>query len=154
MTTQYKALSDRLQCGWNVLKSHSTQCGQTMVEFAFILPAFLLLTIGMIFGGMMFMDGLTADRAAGDCATACGLYGDQNDTVNLNQMKQTKFLIYTVNNEATTISRTSESGNPPYTEVTAQIVLDRKEVPSLVGFFIAEELRREKSAPIINGSGS
>ncbi len=153
MITRYKELSERLQCGWNISKSRSKQRGQTMVEFALILPTFLLLTVGLIYGGMMFRDYLSADRAAGDCATACGLYGDQIDESNLTRMKSTDFMIYSVVDNETTITRSNdENGNPE--KVTAKLVLERKAVPTLVKFFISEEIVFEKNAPIINGSGS
>lgn len=40
------------------------QKGQSMVEFAFIVPFFMFIVLGMIYGGILFMDYLQYNNAA------------------------------------------------------------------------------------------
>ncbi len=145
METRYNHLCERLRHRWDILRTHHRQRGQTMVEFAIILPIFLLMMVGMIYGGIMLMDYHTAERAAGDCATACGMYGNQSDATNLTNLKDTKLIIYSVVADETDITRDTTNK-----KVTAKLVMQRGEVPLLVEFFINEKVTFKQDAPIIN----
>lgn len=49
------------------------QKGQSLVEFAFIVPLFFAMCFGMIYGGLMFMDYLQYNNAARGVARAISL---------------------------------------------------------------------------------
>ena len=51
--------------------------GQSMVEFAFIIPLFMLMCFAIIYGGIFFMDYLQYNRTAGDIARDISLSSEE-----------------------------------------------------------------------------
>lgn len=63
--------------------SNKNHKGQSMVEFAFIIPLFMLMCFGMIYGGIFFMDYLQYNRAAGAIARDISLLTDNAERNNI-----------------------------------------------------------------------
>ena len=58
------------------------QKGQSVVEFAFVIPLFLLLIVGMIYGGFAYADYLQYNNAVRDAARDIAVnYTARDDTV-------------------------------------------------------------------------
>ena len=57
--------------------------GQSIVEFAFVIPLFLVMCFAIIYGGIFFMDYLQYNRAAGTIARDISLSSDNNARNNI-----------------------------------------------------------------------
>lgn len=54
------------------------QKGQAVVEFALVLPFFLLLVLGIIFAGLLYSDYLTLSNLARESARAASIQGESS----------------------------------------------------------------------------
>ncbi len=54
------------------------QRGQAVVEFALVLPFFLMLCFGIIFGGLLFSDYMTLSNLARESARAASIEGNDH----------------------------------------------------------------------------
>ena len=52
--------------------------GQSIVEFAFVIPLFLVMCFAIIYGGLFFMDYLQYNRTAGDIARDISLSSEEH----------------------------------------------------------------------------
>ena len=56
----------------------SKQKGQSMVEFAFILPGLIFIFLGLVYGGILFMDYIQYNNAARAIARAAAFSKSEN----------------------------------------------------------------------------
>ena len=132
------------------------QKGQSTVEFALIIPIFLMLLFGAIYGGMMFYDFWQvqsetddmARKAMFDIAENGETFPNKEDIINQakknlknrdGKLELTAYKIKTVDFKDLTS-----------TEVTAKIEIERKnDIPSIVANLLPEELPFTSSMPIM-----
>lgn len=75
---------------------HCGQRGQTIVEFAFVLPLFMLILMGIIEFGMAFSDYSDLQNVARSTARAAAL-GQSEKDIRASAAKNANFLVYTWN---------------------------------------------------------
>lgn len=136
----------------------NNQKGQSTVEFALILPLFLMILFGAIYGGMMFYDfwqvqsetDMMARKAMFDIAENGETFPNKENIINQakdnlknrdGKLELTAYKIETVDFEDLTSTST---------EVTAKIEIERKnDIPSIVANLLPEELPFKSSMPIM-----
>lgn len=107
------------------------QAGQSIVEFALVLPLFLFLVFGIIYFGCFFADYITLSNAARSSAREAALVGSDYDTVKDYYKDNIKLItnIYTWSGEddSFTIEKITDGGDgdvPGSVKVTIKATLN------------------------------
>ena len=134
------------------------QKGQSTVEFAFVLPLFLMIMFAAIYGGMMFYDFWHVKSVTENMARNAMLKVENNvlsDTAEENIKKVAKddlknkygkleLTAYKVKEETITVKLDNDV-------ITATINLEKKDdIPSIVSSLLPEEMPFESTMPVIN----
>ena len=124
------------------------QKGQAIVEFALVLPLFLMLVFGIIYTGLLYSDYLTLSNLARESARVASIEGaDVAQTVFQDTERHPALLtkLYTlesINIIETQIaaSETNEDSNNDSVQVTLTVRRDAS-VPALVEFMLPERYK-------------
>ncbi len=132
------------------------QKGQSTVEFALILPLFLMITFATIYGGMMFYDfwqvqsetDMMARKAMFDIAENGETFPNKEKIINQakDNLKNSDGKLELTAYKVKTVS----FDDPTSTEVTAKIEIERKnDIPSIVANLLSKDLTFTSSMPIM-----
>ena len=134
----------------------NNQKGQSTVEFALILPLFLMILFGAIYGGMMFYDfwqvqsetDMMARKAMFDIAENGETFSNKETIINQakDNLKNSDGKLELTAYKVKTVS----FDDPSSTKVTAKIQIERKnDIPSIVANLLSSELTFTSSMPIM-----
>lgn len=79
MKSRLDQVLSRLRCGTSRLRQRTTETGQALVEFALVLPIFLVLLFGLVDFGRAFHTWLLVTNAAREGARVGAVRGNTND---------------------------------------------------------------------------
>ena len=121
------------------------QKGQSVVEFAFIVPIFFMMCFGMVYGGILFMDYIQFNNAARGVAREIALTTNANDRNRLkNDFEQHKGEYF---NQLTKLYEPTPKVTVESDSITVEISLIRND-EDLPRMFTALNFPPEKLNPI------
>ena len=128
------------------------QKGQSTVEFAFVLPLFLMIMFAAIYGGMMFYDFWNVKSVTENMARDAMFKVDEttneitekNKIVDPAKEKVKKLTAYKLKTIDLDLTEKKDA-------VVAKITLEKKDdIPSIVSSLLPEEMPFESKMPVIN----